>query len=62
MRVYDMYNQKTEAEFSLAKPAAEVFECDMLENIQKRVAQNTDSFNIKVSNYEIKTIMVVFDD
>lgn len=59
-RLYEGFNAKTRAQIKLAKKAKQIFECDMLENDISIVAENTSDFDLQFSNYEIKTIKVVF--
>ena len=60
LRLYDSFNTKSVARIVLAKNAKQIFDCDMLENKLSLIAENTDNFELTFTNYEIKTIKVVF--
>ncbi len=59
IRLYDGYNCKTDVNVTLNGKAKKIIECDMLENEKELIAENTNTFNLTVKNYQIKTIKVI---
>ena len=59
VRLYDSFNSKTSVKLSLPSIATKVYECDMLENEICLLAENVENLELRVNNYEIKTIKVI---
>lgn len=62
IRLYDCANVKSVAKISLPKKAVKIVDCDMLENEQTVLAENSNIFTLNVNNYEIKTIKVISNE
>jgi len=60
IRLYEAFNKKTNVIITLAKKIEQVFECDLLENIEKPIDFENNKFSIMVDPFEIKTYKVKF--
>lgn len=64
IRLYECYNKTTDALLTFSHPVKEAFECDMLENNEKRLdmgkAGDASRLGITVKPYEVRTIRVRF--
>ncbi|MCK5812428.1 MAG: alpha-mannosidase [Clostridiales bacterium] len=60
IRVYEAYNKKTNIKFTLANKIDKVYDCDLLENIEKEISHKITTFTDVIKPYEIKTYKVTF--
>ncbi len=60
IRVYEAYNKKTNIKFTLADKIDKVYDCDLLENIEKEISHKRTTFTDVIKPYEIKTYKVTF--
>ena len=60
VRVYEAYNQRGTAELQFAHPLKLVTECNLLEEDEKPVDFDRDSFAFYIKPYEIRTFIVEF--
>lgn len=60
IRLYEYKNKRTTARLTLGRPFSSVWECDLMENEQEKLAADADSFTFQVKPYEIRTFKVRF--
>ena len=59
VRFYDCKNCKRNVTFTLFQKARKIYECDMSEKQLNILAESTNSFNVFVANYQIKTVKIL---
>ena len=60
VRLYECWNQRTNAEFTFAKAFAKVSLCNMLEEEEKVLAEHENSLKVGLKPYEIITLKVEY--
>lgn len=59
VRLYETYNQKSDAQISVGFDFKEVYLCDMLENNLEKIESENNAVKIKVKNFEIITLKFI---
>lgn len=60
LRIYDAENKRGRVVLNFGLPLSKVYICDMLENTEEEVAVENNSVALDFSNFEIKTLRVLF--
>jgi alpha-mannosidase len=55
VRVYECFNQRTDAILTMAKTIKAAYDCDLMENVEKELAAEGNSLAFSIKPYEIKT-------
>lgn len=58
IRLYEYCNRRDSVKLTLCEDIAEAWECDLLENVEKKLDVEGSSFTFEIKPYEIKTFMV----
>lgn len=58
IRLYEYMNSRGSVRLTLCRPIDEAWECDLLENAQRKIDVDGNSFTFAIKPYEIKTFMV----
>ena len=58
VRCYETLNKKTKADFTFGSNFAKVKECDLMENVEAEIANNTNHFISEFNPFEIKTFKI----
>lgn len=58
IRMFEDENRRGEVTVNWETSFSEVYECDLLENNEKRIAENSNSFTFTIKPYEIKTFRI----
>ena len=58
IRLYEFENKRTNCKLEFMRELEQVYECDMLENNEKKLVSNNKEFSFIIKPYEIKTFKV----
>jgi alpha-mannosidase len=57
-RIYECFNKRTKAKISFSFSIEEAFECDLIENIKRKLICNNNEMVLEFKPFEIKTILI----
>jgi alpha-mannosidase len=59
VRLYECHNGRSNVELKFGGKLKEVYECDLLENIESEIRHDDTGFTFEIKPYEIKTFRLV---